>query len=389
MTVVFWTCLAIVAYGYAGYPLVIDLLARGFGRAPDPPADPAPDDWPRVSLLLAAHNEEAVLAATLRNALAMDYPADRFEVVVGSDGSSDGTARIARGFAGQGVGLLDFPDRRGKAAVLNDAIPTLRGEVVLLSDANTMIDPSAARRLARWFVRAEVTSVCGRLVLVDPGSGRNADGLYWKYETFLKVRESRLGALLGANGAIYAIRRDRYVPIPVGTVVDDFVIPLLARLRHGGAIEYDAEAVAVEETAPDVAGEFRRRRRIGAGGWQAIGLLGALLDPRRGWVALAFASHKVLRWLVPFALLGMFGANLALLGRPGWAWALAGQVGFYAASALVPARPARWLRPLRLAPLFVGMNAALLLGWWDWATGRRGGTWAPTSRPAGATEEAP
>ena len=260
--------------------------------------------------------------------------------------------------------------------------------MLLMSDANTHVDPSAARRLVRWFADPSVGAAVGRLVIVDPTTGRNADGLYWKYETFLKKCEARLGALLGANGAIYAIRRDLYAPIPPGTIVDDFVIPLLAKQRTGCEIVYDCEAVAVEETPPDVGSEFHRRARIGAGGYQSIGMLWRLLDPRRGWVAFAFFSHKVLRWLCPFFLVGALATNVALAGDPTYRALLVAQVGFYAAAfvmALVPAR-VRVLRPLRLTTMFVGMNAALFVGFLRWIRGRQGGAWRRTDRGAGRGE---
>ncbi len=386
---VFWACFGLVFYAYVLYPALAFALSRLCGR-PNPAAVPGPDGLPHVSLLLAAYDEETVLADRLEGAIATDYPAGLFEVVVGSDGSTDGTAAIARSFADRGVRLLDFPERRGKAAVLNDAILTLRGEIVVLSDANTLVDPRAVSKLVRHFARPEVGAVCGRLVLVDSATGRNADGLYWRYETFIKKCEARLGALLGANGAIYAIRRDLYVPIPAGTIIDDFVIPLLAKIRHGCQLVYEAEATAVEETAPDIAAEFRRRARIGAGGFQSLGLLWPLLNPLRGWVAWAFWSHKVLRWLCPLFLIGMIAANLAMIGSPPWRWVLAAQATFYAMSVAVPSTAYRLPWPLRLASMFTSMNAALLVGFFLWASGRNRGTWRPTARanPVAANEEA-
>jgi cellulose synthase/poly-beta-1,6-N-acetylglucosamine synthase-like glycosyltransferase len=289
------------------------------------------------------------------------------------------------------VRLLDFPERRGKAAVLNRSISTLSGEVVLLSDANTLIAPDAVKKLLRWFERPEVSCVCGRLVLTDPATGKNADGLYWKYETMLKRSEARLGALLGANGAIYAIRRDRYEPIPDGTIIDDFVIPLLSLIRRGGSVVYEPDALAFEETAPDVAAEFRRRCRIGAGGFQSLALLWPVLDPRRGWLAFAFFSHKLLRWLGPFFLLGMIAANLALAmaGPPFWRWTLASQALFYTITLLIPPGTNPLSRPHRLMTMFTSMNIALLVGFWGWLTGRWSGIWTPTARPVAATESHP
>ena len=338
--------------------------------------------WPRLTLLIAAYNEEAVIERRVLNALDMDYPRDRLEIVIGLDGCSDRTAEIVSGFGHRGVRLLDFDERRGKASVLNAAMSRVDGDIVLMSDANTDIDPQAARQLVRWFRDPRVGAAVGRLILTDAGSGRNVDGLYWQYETFLKRCEGRLGALLGANGAIYAIRRDLFQPIPNQTLIDDFVIPLLAKLNSGCLIIYEPTAVAREETPADVRSEFRRRTRIGAGGFQSIGMLWRLLDPRRGWVALAFLSHKVLRWICPFLMIGLFVSNLWLLEFPFYRLVLVSQLGLYLVSGLAAFLPplVKFLKPLRLATMFTSMNLALFVGFWRWLIGRQTGTWARTSR---------
>src|SRR5205823_12711 len=259
-----------------------------------------------------------------------------------------------------------------------ESVPRLRGEVVILSDANTLMAADAARRLAAWFADPDVGVVCGRLVLSDPRTGRNVDSLYWKYETFLKKCESRLGALLGSNGAIYAVRKDLFPEVRPGTLIDDFVIPLEAKRRSGCRIVYDTKAVAREETPPTILAEFRRRVRIGAGGFQCIGLLWPLLSPAHGWVALTFFCHKILRWVCPFLLLGGLVANLLLLPVPVYLRVFLAQVGFYAVAALgtwVPTWP-RWLRYLRLPTMFATMNVALFLGFFRWLCGRPTGVWA-------------
>jgi cellulose synthase/poly-beta-1,6-N-acetylglucosamine synthase-like glycosyltransferase len=309
---------------------------------------------------------------------------------VASDGSTDETNDIVRSYADRGVMLLEFPTNRGKAAVLNDAFRLVKGDVVVLSDANTRMAPDAVRRLAEWFADPAVGVVCGKLALVDPHTGKNVDGIYWKYENFLKKCESRLGALLGTNGAIYAIRRDLFPGMTDGLVIDDFVIPLTARLRTGCRLQYDPQAVASEETPAELASEFRRRARIGAGGYQAIGLLWPLLNPRHGWVALTFLSHKVLRWLCPFFLLAGLVLNVALLDRPEFRLLFGLQVGFYvsaAAAHFLPTRP-RVLRYLKLGTMFVLMNAAVLVGFFRWVTGRQGGTWQRTARAGAAVRGA-
>jgi cellulose synthase/poly-beta-1,6-N-acetylglucosamine synthase-like glycosyltransferase len=226
--------------------------------------------------------------------------------------------------------------------------------------------------------------VCGRLVLTDPATGRNVDSLYWKYETFLKKCESRLGALLGSNGGIYAIRRSLFRGIPNDTIIDDFVIPLSAREATGCRIVYDRDAVACEVTPETIGSEFRRRSRIGAGGFQAIGLLRGLLSPHHGWVGFTFWSHKVLRWLCPFFLVGALALNLCLIEQPVYFGLFLAQLGFYAASVLayyLPARP-RSLRYLKVGTMFTMMNAALLVGFFRWLTGGQKGAWQRTERVA-------
>ena len=224
-------------------------------------------------------------------------------------------------------------------------------------------------------------------MLTDPDTGTNVDGVYWKYETFLKQCESRLGALLGSNGAIYAIRRELFEGIPPDTVLDDFVIPLLARMRTGKRIIYDPEARADEETPKGIGQEFKRRARIGAGGFQCIGMLRGLLHPRHGWTAFTFWSHKVLRWACPFLLVAALATNLVLaaVGGPLYQRLLAGQVLFYALAVLGTRLPAgrRCARWSALTTMFMSMNAALLVGFVRWARGSQRAAWDRTARAAG------
>jgi cellulose synthase/poly-beta-1,6-N-acetylglucosamine synthase-like glycosyltransferase len=381
-----WTCVAVLVYTYLGYPVLVWYLARCFARRCTPPRCPDDAELPSLSVLIAAYNEEAVIEARIQNALALDYPREKLEIVVASDGSSDRTAEIVRRLESRTVRLLDYRCRRGKAAALNSAFTELRGEVVMLSDANTFTEPGAARLLARWFRDERVGVVCGRLILTDPVSGGNVDSFYWKYETALKRCEGRLGALLGANGAIYAIRRDLFSPIPEGTILDDMLLPLQCRLRTGCGLVYDSEAVAHEESAPDMASEFRRRSRFAAGSLQCIRSLWRLLDPRQGWVALAFLSHKVLRWLCPIALVGLAVSNLCLWQQPFFRWLLAGQAAFYLVALVAAFLPGRFLplRVLRLTTLFTSMNVALLVGLWKALRGRQQAAWRRTARVAEA-----
>jgi cellulose synthase/poly-beta-1,6-N-acetylglucosamine synthase-like glycosyltransferase len=258
----------------------------------------------------------------------------------------------------------------------------LRSDVVVLSDANTLFDRDAVRNLARWFRDPSVVAVCGKLNLCDPATGRNVDSLYWRYENFLKRCEAQLGALLGANGAVYAIRRAEYVPIPGDTIIDDLVIPLAMKLRTRGRIVYDPQAIATEETPPTIGEEFRRRARIGAGGFQSLWRLWPIALPTAGWTAFAFVSHKVLRWIAPFFLLLALIGNITLLGEPFYRFLLALQGTFYLAAGIGNVLPGNGslIRCLRLATLFTSMNVALAVGFWRWLLGMQGGTWQRTAR---------
>lgn len=381
--VVFWTCLIGVAYEYAGYPLLIWLLSRLFGRERSLPEADA-SRLPSVTVLVCARDEEAVIEDRIINALALDYPPDRIELVVASDGSTDRTNAIVERWRDPRVRLVAFPESRGKARVLNDVVPSLASEVVVLSDANTFIEPGAVRRFAAWMSDARVGVVVGRLVLRGSEASRNMDGAYWRYETFLKQCETRLGALLGANGAIYAIRRERFQLLPPDTLIDDFVLPLLVRMRTGLSIVYDPASVAHEDIPEQMRAEFGRRSRIGAGGFSSLRVLWPLLVPVHGWTSLAFASHKVLRWLCPFLLIGAFASNLVLAGDPVYRWLLGAQSAFYVVAALGAVLPGRSLpvRVARMATLFVGVHAALLAGFWRWLTGPRTAAWDRTARGA-------
>ena len=354
--------LGLLAYSYLGYPALLWLVTRvGRQRPPESP----PKQWPTVSVVLAAFNEAPVIRARLENLLSLDYQPDRLKVLVGSDGSSDQTCERVRELAAPAVELYAFPNRRGKASVVNDLIAAADGDIVVMTDANTFFRPDAVRELVaalgRW---PQASAVVGELELLPGPSGKSVEGFYWRYETWLKRLESRFGCVLGANGAIYAFPRRRYQPLPSNAVVDDFLIPMLMQLRHGGKVFFVSGARAHESAPDELSAEFRRRVRIGAGDWQALFLTWRLLSPLRGMLALAYFSHKVLRWLGPWFLLLALGANLLLFRHPLFRWLLLAQLGFYALGIL-----AGLLRPIPLLGRIAGavrhfltINAALWLG---------------------------
>ena len=377
----FWVSVLFVVYAYAGYPVAVWLLSRVFGSKPAPPPETA--TLPTMSMIIAAYNEEEVIEKRLRNLSEIDYPPDRLQVLIASDGSTDATADIVRGFSGRiPVRLLDFKERRGKASALNAALKEVTGEIVTLSDANSYTHPDALRMMARWFSDPEVGAVAGRVLLRDPVSGRNVDGLYWRYETFIKDCEGRLDALVGANGPIYAIRRAEFGGIRSDTIVDDFIIPLLMQLRTGARLVYDTEAIAMEEAPAEIGDEFKRRARIGAGGYQSLPVLWKLLDPRRGWISFTFFSHKVVRWFCPIFMCSALATNVFLLSEPVYRAAFAAQVLLYATAVLGFAvhGTGAAARMLRLSSMFASMNLALLVGLGRWFRRQQSSAWERTAR---------
>jgi cellulose synthase/poly-beta-1,6-N-acetylglucosamine synthase-like glycosyltransferase len=377
-TVAFWAAAVLLAQTYFLYPLWLLLLARV--RPGRTGAPPRPADWPAVSLVVAAHDEAECIGEKLKNSLALDYPADRLEVLIGSDGSTDGTDAIVAGQLDPRIRLSAAP-RAGKTSVLNRCIPQARGEIVVLSDANTRIEPGALKALVRHFEDADVGVVCGRLQLYNPTRAEYEESAYWKYESWLKALEGTQGAVVGANGGLYALRRDLFSRLPPSTIVDDFVIPLRL-LDEGYDVLYEPAALAWEETTEDYGREFGRRARIAAGNFQSLGLVPGLLSPFRGFPAFAFWSHKVLRWFAPALMLVALAANLLLLGQPFYRLTLAAQLGFYALAWLgsLSVGPSLLRRIAGVAYYFVTMNLAIVVGFWRFLRNSQAAAWERTAR---------
>jgi cellulose synthase/poly-beta-1,6-N-acetylglucosamine synthase-like glycosyltransferase len=392
MEIAVLACLALVAYSYLGYPAVLAAWAglrealegaRFIVGGPDRRMRRRDDRWPLLSIVLAAHDEEACIRQKIENCLALDYPADRLEVLVGCDGCTDRTAALARASGDPRVTVHEGA-RSGKAAVLSRLVPRARGDVILLTDANVMLDRGAARALARHFHDPRVGAVVGRLRLYNRVKRDFEESLYWKYETILKYYEGKLGCVLGANGGIYAVRRLLFQPLRDTTITDDFVVPVRIAAR-GWRVPYEPEAVAFEETTEDVAHEFGRRARIGAGNWQSVALVPEVLDPRTGFLHFAFVSHKLLRWLTPFLLGGALVGSAALAAgpRPLW-WAILGVqlAGYGLAAAGRRGLRGRLRRPASAAYYFLSMNAALAVGLWRFVRGTQRAAWSRTDRQA-------
>ena len=387
---ILWGSLLLLAYNYVGYAVLVGLwskrLTRRRARLDAETADlQSPgdgSDWPTVSLIIAAYREENVILHRLNNALLLDYPADKLEIIIGCDGDEDLTGELVRSVHDARVRLIQFPVRRGKASVLNDCVREAKGEILVFSDANTMMDRDCIKQMVPHFRDPQIGAVCGRLVLTDAETGRNVDGVYWRYENYLKYHEANIGALLGVNGAVYSLRKELYEPIPANTIIDDFLIGMRVHLRQKRLL-FENRAVAREETAPDIQGEFCRRVRIGAGGFQSLVWVASLLRPKYGRVAFAFWSHKVLRWMGPVFLIAALVSNVVLaVDSLFYTRVLLLQELFYLAAAcgVMNCVGMRGRRLIRLSTMFVSMNAALLIGFYRWITGQQGGVWKRTTR---------
>lgn len=358
MTSLFWLSFFVLAYIYAGYPLLVCALAQTFGRLPK-----HKPITPKLSLYIPAYNEQEHIEAKIKNSLTLDYPKDKLEIVVASDGSTDKTNEIVKRYQAQGVKLIAMRDNIGKSAMLDRTVPLLTGEITVFSDTSSELEPDALRVLVRNFADAKVGCASGLYRIKGARDLRaQGEGLYWKYETFIKRQESRLHSILGAHGAFYAIRTALFEKLEHSTINDDYLIPMRIVAQGYRAI-YEPGAVAWEREQASVEGEFARRRRIAAGNCQQMVELRRMLSPLYGWVALCFFSHKVLRTLSPVFLLTML-LGTWWLPLPVLAAALAGQVALYTAAYAGyvfqrRGKTAKWLSP----PLYFCLgNLAMLAG---------------------------
>lgn len=367
--ILFWLAAAVPVYAYVGYPVVLLLLRLLIQRRPA-----KRPITPFVSVLIPAYNEARMIEQKIRNCLEMDYPPDRFEVVVACDGASDATPALASRMAdGVRVRVLDYPKNRGKIFVLNDAVPELRGEIVVFSDAAALLVPGAVRELVMNFADPQVGAVSGRYTVVKAGDvdiGKSED-FYWRYETYLKVQESAISSMLGAHGHLHAIRKHLY-PFPApGTINDDYVIPVSV-IAKGYRAVYEPRAIVYEE-ASEMAG-FGRRVRIMAGNFQQLREIGTLVRPFCPMPLFFFLSHKAARLLVPFAALLALALNLSLLDAPLYRTLLYLQILFYAVALLgtvIRLRP----RILMLPYYFSMINVSTFFGLYHALTGRRRMAW--------------
>ncbi|PWU24484.1 MAG: glycosyltransferase family 2 protein [Candidatus Rokuibacteriota bacterium] len=378
-----WGSALLLGYAYVGYPALIWALAR-FRSA----RVRRTLDEPLVSVLVVAHNEAAQISGRIENLLALDYPADRLEIVLASDGSTDATVELARAWEPAGVSVTAFEARRGKAAVLNDLVLKARGEIAVLADARQRFDPGAIRALVQPFGDPRVGAVSGELVLTTGPEGTavgHGVGFYWRYEKFIRRHESDVDSTIGVTGAVYAIRRDLFEPIAEDTILDDVLIPLQLS-RRGYRVLFEPAARAWDRAPASAREEFARKVRTLAGNFQLFARERWLLVPARNRLWLQVVSHKGVRLLAPLFHAAAFLATLPLTSAASRCFLLA-QVAFYtAALGGYVFRNAKRRTPLLALPYVVCLlNWATVVGFVRFMTGRQRVTW----ERVGARESAP
>jgi len=388
----FWVAALVLGYTYVGYPLLMRVWAQLHGRPHQRKAMS-----PQVSFMVVAHNEAPRILRRIENLLALDYEADRLEIVIASDGSSDATVALANSFRTAGVRVVDFDAHRGKPAVLNDVIPQLRGEIVVLMDVRQSIAKNAIRTLVENFADAKIGAVSGELVLTGGEGGdavigganagaTNASvdgvGCYWRYEKFIRLNESRVDSTVGVTGALYAIRRELFEPIPTDTILDDVLIPMQI-VRKGYRVLFESGALATEAVSESPTAEFRRKVRTIAGNFQLLVQHPWLLNPFANRLWLQTVSHKLLRLLCPALLVMVLVANLFLLDFLFYQAAFVLQVLFYSAALTAHLAPqaSRKSALLSVPHAFCLLNWSTVAGFSRFIGGRQQVTWARMKDP--------
>ena len=370
---VVWISLAALFYVYLGYPLLLGVVAFCTRR---PRA--ALGYLPNISILIAAYNEEAGIEKKLEQTLALNYPRDKMEIIVLSDGSTDRTEGIVKTLADQGVRLLRVPDRKGKTNAQNFGARAARGEILIFSDATTVYHPMALQYLVCNFADPRIGAVSGRYQYFDP-NGDSATGLgtiaFWNFENLIKTMQSRIRTISGCCGCIYAVRSSVYTAL-APDVISDLVQPLWA-IRKGYYVTFEDRALAYEETTRSAGQEFSMRVRVVTRGIRGLLSVPDLLNPlKHGWVSFQLWSHKVLRWAVPFFLLFLLAGNAALWDQPGYQLLLLLQLAFYAFVLLTLFLPLhRIWKPIGIPLYFCTLNAAAFCSVVEIVRGRKYIVW--------------
>jgi poly-beta-1,6-N-acetyl-D-glucosamine synthase len=381
LELIFWASLLAIVYTYLGYPLLLGALARL-----RPPTAEYQPSTPFVTLLIAAFNEQDTIAAKIDNSLGLDYPADRLEIVIASDGSTDDTAEIVKSYASRGIVLNHSPERRGKTAAINRAIGDARGEIIVFSDANNLYDQGTLRAVVAPFVDPTVGAACGnKHISRGDGPLGESEGTYWRYEGWIKKQETRLGCTVAVLGEVFAIRRELFEASPDNIINDDFYIAMRI-LKRGFRVVYAPDAISRERVSASAEDEITRRTRIVAGLYQALARPRELMPWKKPVVCWQLVSHKFMRPLVPLWMIAGLATNVALVLQTGaaapWFPLLVGQMAFYLVAIVGLQYPAdgRVSRALYLPTFLVSSNIAALLGLYRFSTGQQSTHWTRLRR---------
>jgi cellulose synthase/poly-beta-1,6-N-acetylglucosamine synthase-like glycosyltransferase len=376
--ILFWIAIGCVAFAYVGYSLSIILIGlfvrRKLKRA---------DIEPTITFLITAYNEEKNLAAKIEGTLALDYPPEKLEIIVASDGSTDRTDEIAHSFAARGVRLVRVEGRVGKTETQNQAVRQARHDIIIFSDATTQYEKQALRKIVRNFADPEVGAVSGRYEYFNPTGAAIGVGsvLFWKYENFIKRTQTRIHTITGCCGCIYSVRRAAYQPLPA-EIISDLCEPL-AVLSQGYRIVFEPDAIAFEETTEKTSEEFNMRVRVAVRGMRGLLFMKKLFNPFKfGFVSYQLFGHKVMRWMVPVFALIAFAANTFLLDGTFYQVTFALQSAFYLLAAL-GYLGTRWnfrLLPMSVPLFVVTVNLAMLTAMWRVMKGVRAVTWETVRR---------
>jgi poly-beta-1,6-N-acetyl-D-glucosamine synthase len=374
---VFGLSLLLVVYSYFIYPGILPALARLFGR----PIKKGDGHFPRVAVVVPVYNEEKVIRMKIANLLALDYPADRFDIWIGSDCSTDDTHDIVRGYENDRIHLWIAPRRGGKTEVINHLVPLIETEVVFFTDANTMHRPESLRELVRAFADESVGGVAGS-IQHRADNRETEERLYRSFESKQKFHESLLHSSISAFGGFYSIRKSLFKPLHFNAYSNDDVLIPMNIIRQGYRVVFEPGALSEEDMTESIPQEFKRRIRIGAGNFQAFFWLIDFLNPGRGWPCFCYFSHKVTRWFSPFLL------AIAFLSS-GWLWFLTSATGFLfvpvAGLLFILTGLSFLIVPLRLtrpAFYFLSMNTALVFGLLRYCKGIQSAAWVRTERDA-------
>lgn len=389
---IFWIGVAIIFYTYIGYGFLIYLLSKLKRFTPAPPIS---DDnqLPDVTLLIAAYNEEDFIVQKIENTLALDYPANRLSVFVVTDGSTDQTPAIVKKF--HAVRLFHEAPRKGKIHAVNRVMKAVKTPIVVFSDANTLLNKEALRNLVKHYQYGDVGGVAGekRIFKKDEDNASGAgEGFYWKYESFLKRKDAEVYSVVGAAGELFSIRTELFEEPGENIIIEDFYLSLKIT-EKGYRFMYEPEAYAMETASASVSEEWKRKVRICAGGFQAMGKLTGLLNPyEHGILSLQYVSHRVLRWtLAPLFLSLVFLSNLVLLQHSKFFWmTLAAQIGFYLMAALGYGLRNReiGIKGFFVPYYFMVMNLSVYAGFVRYMRGKQSVVWEKAQRATMAAQSA-